>query len=199
MKKLGSLAIMAVCLCLASPFSQAARWWNPDKDDYSGTGMDLDSYHTFTDNEGYEVTSMWWRARFDKAKSLYNPKLEKNSITSAVSMLVQLRCDTGEIKISEVLFQDRQFNTLWRLSNYPDIVESADVPFKFNQFYYADPNGSDGKILAMCRIKQLEDEQGVSLKDLQLDENGHAIGLQDNIEEPSDPNHTDDLENEIEL
>lgn len=85
--------------------SHSARWWQPNPNDYDGGGIDLDSYRVFIDNEGYEITSMWVRGKLDKAKSIYNPALGKNSITSAFTTLIQTRCETGEIKFTELFFK----------------------------------------------------------------------------------------------
>lgn len=154
--------------------SHSARWWQPNPHKYDGSGIDLDSYRVFTDNEGYEITSMWFRGKMNKAKSIYNPALGRNSITSAFSTLIQVRCETGEIKFTELILQDRQYKTLWKASQYPDYANDLEAPI--NHFYYPNPSSQEGEIAEnLCKFRALEQEHGFSIKDLQLDEYGHAV------------------------
>lgn len=177
------MKIKVVCLASLILFSSlpnlahSARWWQPDDSDFNGGGMDLDSYRTFTDSEGYEVTSIWFRDRMDKAESVYNPNLGKKSITSAFSLLVQMRCDTGELKLADFIFQDRQYNDLWRVSDYPEFFE--DSRRKIGEFYYPSPSSQEAQILSLCDIKKAEDEKGFSIQDFELDEYGHVIGFKE--------------------
>lgn len=65
------------------------------------------------------------------------------SITSAFTILIQTRCETGEIKFTELLFQNRQYKTLWKTIQYPgymkNITDIAGLDIPINHFYYSSP------------------------------------------------------------
>lgn len=171
-KTLCSIALLT--MATLPTLSHSARWWQPNKTDFSGGGIDLDSYRNFVDTEGYEVTSMWFRGKMDKATSIYNPILGKNSITSAFTMLVQIRCETGEIKWTEFILQNRQYKTLWKASDYPEYL--GEFERGFNRFYYPEPASREYNIVKkFCQLRTLELENDFSIKDLELDDYGHAI------------------------
>lgn len=172
MKIKALFGVMLITLTTLPNLSHSARWWQPDESDFSGSGLDLDSYRTFIDSEGYEISSMWFRAKLDKAQSLYNPKLGKNSITSAITMLVQIRCETGELKFTEFILQNRQFGELWKASEYPEYL--GDYERGFNRFYYPSPMSRDYKLLNnLCKLREYEQKYDFSIKDLEIDEFGH--------------------------
>lgn len=175
MKKTLHIVLLSLSMLAVSTNIQAARWWQPDENVFKKQeGIDLDSFRTFTDNEGYQVTSIWMRQSFDKTENLYNPTIDKQSPVGAFSIFTQARCDTGEFKIVDFLFQSQQFQTFWRLSDYPDLLQDADRPF--SKWYYPASSSNEGQINdAICELKALEKAYGISLDEFELDEYGHII------------------------
>lgn len=51
-------SILLLSVSSLPTLNHSARWWQPNPHNYDGGVIDLDSYRTFTDNEGYDITSM---------------------------------------------------------------------------------------------------------------------------------------------
>lgn len=176
---------LTTLVCLTTN-AQAGRWWkivhNPDV----MISLDLDSFRTFQDNDGLEISTTWVRLQYKKAQTIQHPITGKGFITSGSAILAHVKCDSGQLKFADMIFEDRKFNSLLTLSNYPELMknlQSAELPL--GKFYYTKPDSNNYKFMYnICQIQQELRINGLTPADLQLDKNGQII-----IPNTRPPNH----------
>lgn len=199
MKKYLSLSLLLSILLVN--VAHSARWWKVVEDSDGYQAIDLDSYRNYFWHDNLAITSLWVRTQSKKAQTIPHPITGKKFITSGSSLLIQAKCASGELKIADMVFEDRKFNALLTLSHYPELMAQAnksnyDLPL--GHFKYVRPDSKNANIFDMiCQLNSFLIENDLTPADLKLDEDGNLIPP--NLEETPNNFTTDEIYDELEI
>lgn len=199
MKKYLSLSLLLSILLVN--VAHSARWWKVVEDSDGYQAIDLDSYRNYFGHDNLAITSLWVRTQSKKAQTIPHPITGKKFITSGSSLLIQAKCASGELKIADMVFEDRKFNALLTLSHYPELITQAnksnyDLPL--GHFKYVRPDSKNANIFDMvCQLNSFLIENDLTPADLKLDEDGNLIPP--NLEETPNNFTTDEIYDELEI